>query len=338
MKKIILTALVLVMLTACAAEAVPAYTEPEPVEAPKQVETLEPPTSLEAQPAPTPPRPSPPEDVTPSIEFPHPLLPPPIFYDPPPPPFVPHPVEISEFGRQVATEFLSEFHSIFSFGFRSRDGSYSTFTGEVLDRPPLVWYGYQDVGDGTLGILPHYFDRYGNRIEGAIFAGDDAGQGSWLPGVVFSFSLYYFGNDGIPDILILSGIPETCASGFVIYSFIDGEYRDVGTLSFPSFFFDYSGQVVVLDLMRGMWDYFYLDFTPDGAELTRIPLIDWDVVWAGDNALSRQFESFHNADFWESEHPTMFNSNLPLTHIRPLTELQEKLTESITANLLADFG
>ena len=337
MKKIVLTVLALVMLAGCAAEAVPA-TKPEPIEASEQAEIPEPPASLEAQPVPTPPQPSPPEDVTRSIEFPHPLLPPPIFYDPPPPPFVPPPVEISEFGRQVAEEFLSEFHSIFSFGFRSPDGSYSFFTGETLDGPPLVWHGFQDIGDGTLEVLPHFFDRDGNRIEGAIFAGDYAGD-NWMPWVALGFSLRYLGNDGIPDIFISKGILETCSHGIVMYSFVDGEYREVYRHSSPLFFFDYSGRVVVLEIMREGWDYFHLDFTPDGAEITRIPLIDWDAAWeSGGNAFARQLDRFHAADFWENEHPIMFNSNLPLTHIRPLAELQEEFTEAITASLLADAG
>jgi|GEM_PF-2018102 len=126
-------------------------------------------------------------------------------------------VEISDFGRQVAEEFLSQFDSLFV-----PDGVFSWDVGED------GVYFFRD-GDG-------FYDRHGNRVR------DDAPfiRGDFIASNFFLYDLNY---SGIPDIVIIF-VQETQALG-AVYRFIDGEYtaiaHDIGGFSF---FYDHYGRLV----------------------------------------------------------------------------------------------
>ena len=129
-------------------------------------------------------------------------------------------VEISEFGRQVAEEFLSQFDSLFL-----PDGVY-------------IWdaeYGPFYYSWGEDGI----YDRYSNRIP------DDApfikatGIGTFIAA---SFELYDLNYNGIPDIVIIYILDTHQISS--LYRFIDGEYVAIGKAVQFRFFYDHHGRMV----------------------------------------------------------------------------------------------
>ena len=67
-----------------------------------------------------------------------------------------------------------------------------------------------------------------------------------------------FDNDGIPEILILYAA-ETWG-GHVLYKFVDGEYRDAGGMSWPWFYTDEQGRIVMVEGDHGSTKISYVNF------------------------------------------------------------------------------
>ena len=228
--------------------------------------------------------------------------------------------QISEFGRQAAAEFLSQYISAFSFGFMAGDGTYRDWLGSAgeLDARPLVVYQRIDRDPWVV-----YYDRQGNRLEDVPFISRDA--------VVTSFYLYGLDNDGIPTIILRWGVPETCAVSCVVFRFIDGKYREMGSmLSHYNLFRDYAGRLIVLynSDMDGVYGYYYLRFTDDGMEKEAVAGVmdGWDIgTW---------WEHHGSPEFAES--PTIFGTGAALIPIPRLTDLQDELTDIIRERLLAE--
>ena len=156
------------------------------------------------------------------------------------------PVQISDFGRQVAEEFLSSDrfaplfmtvgsmgHSGEIYGWREDIGNWGP-----LDEVPDFYWNYH---------YSSYFDRYGNMIAGTPW--DD---GDHFPA---RFRLYDFDNTGVPDIFIFHSYSITYegsgdgGSPLFLYRFVSGQYvRVFGGWSFgPVFYMDTQDNLVMFE-------------------------------------------------------------------------------------------
>jgi len=242
-------------------------------------------------------------------------------------PFVPPTVEISEFGRQVTHDFITQFPTLFSFHYRFEDGSFGqNIAGNLAYSfyPPLVSYSR------TYGLV--FFDRHGNEIEDAAFI---IGEGLFDRGVAFHASMYYLGNNGIPDIVITWGVPDTGATRREMFRFIDGEFRSMGILNAPcNFFYTPDGRVIVLydSEYNSVHGYYYITFLNN--------VIAHELIIAPNMYTWESGESWRNHHMWpyffENPNPTMYGTNQPLTQIFPLTELQGELAADIIEQLLTE--
>ncbi|MDR0271885.1 MAG: hypothetical protein LBI27_01015, partial [Clostridiales bacterium] len=95
------------------------------------------------------------------------------------PRYIPAPVEISDFGRTAAEEFLRDYWSLYSFGEEFNDVIRDFYTGEILDERPLVLLRQYRENNRSWSAL---IDRDDVPIEDAVFA---AGHR-----IAHSFSLY----------------------------------------------------------------------------------------------------------------------------------------------------
>ena len=142
--------------------------------------------------------------------------------------------DISEYVRQVALDFLSQFPSLFvSYGFfNDETGTYwSCGVIELTSRPLFV------------------FER---------------DEMMWITGVADEFRLRDLDGNGIPTIFIHWSLPNTCARVWEVYRLVDGEYILAGRLpSWHYLFNDSDGNLIILDTdgEAGMSGYYrYLSF------------------------------------------------------------------------------
>jgi len=221
---------------------------------------------------------------------------------------------ISQYGWQVAADFLSGFTSLFAGVFRVE----TTWDNEKrIAAPTGYFWRWDSVNQRSVttdeqpeisflstngGQREGFFDRYGNRIYDApwayiqLFDGFYDHQGE--PVIFYShhyanyFSLFDFDNDGIPDIIIhFRQTFDGCYGGFYrIFRYIDGEYRmlkmaaftDNGEqLSWTNFgtnhllFADANGRIITfIDSELGGMEYSHLVFTNNRADFYRIPFAD----------------------------------------------------------------
>ena len=241
------------------------------------------------------------------------------------PPYVPRRVEISEFGRQVAEEFLMQYVSIFSFGWKNADGTYFNWvTRETTSVRSLVTLVTGISGYGTESELwyMYYLDRLGNPIFDVPFI---CTYGVY---VALTFELFDLNNNGIPDIVFGSGIPESCAFRQDIFMFIDGEYRNVTPAVLESwhFIYDYSGQLIVNVLGWGANVYYHAWVTSDGMDIELL---------FGYCCCNYPFTEIPTHD--ARGNPIRIGGHMPRTPVRPLACLQEELTQIITARLYAQY-
>ena len=209
-------------------------------------------------------------------------------------------------GHAAAERFLTQFPSIFSLG-RYWDGNFTHFFDSriIFDEQPLV-SAFRD--ENQFHMI--YIDRDGNEIgEDVIFISDGL--------VADQFELFDFTGSGIPDILIRF-IAETWA-GWKLFVFADGQYQDSGLrLSWPRFFYDEQGNVIVQESDHGDTMIYRLYFA-DGAANREI-IFDWD---------------WHGPNFWINPHnPTLPGTNEPLTVVPRLTALEEQIYSSVHLLLL----
>jgi len=214
-------------------------------------------------------------------------------------------VEISDFGRQMAEEFLSQFDSLFlPFGWRdTKDGNAyywgmggRTSVGEGLHFSS--WAGQCQEGWRTI-----YFDQFGNEIvEEVPFIKHNM--------IALGFALYDLNYDGIPEIVITFSADSVWVS--YLYIFVDGQYVMVSTSTSLwagsyHFFYDQDGRVGVIATGEGgyMSAFYHIDFGSDVMNLTHVfqpsMFFDWELYG--------------------------------LTRIPPLTGLQDAIRESITERL-----
>jgi len=233
------------------------------------------------------------------------------------PRYIPAPVEISDFGRTVAENFLREYPNLYSLGTEANDGTFRDFnTSEILDERPLV--------------LLRQISENGHN-EYVWLDRDDVPFVSGAS-IAFSFSLYDFDFSGIPDIIISMGYELfTCAVGHELYRFIDGEYRFIESVNWEEFFYANDGRLIALN-SEEMGYYHHISFSENG-------LIREDITDVNPSSLNdsdrrnyhRQWAEHH----WRSgfqENPSIMNTNIPLTPILPLNELRDEIIMSLRAS------
>lgn len=202
-------------------------------------------------------------------------------------------VEISDFGRQVTEEFLSQFESLFvPLGWPDPDTGivYISIDGELVEA----------------GTMPHifsrsstFFDRFGNEIaDGAPFIVDHY--------LASRFVLYDLDYSGIPDIAITFAADSLGVQ--ILYRFVDGRYVPITAsppLPFPLFVFlyDHDGNLGLLSGLGGSQSDFYHATFDDNLMI-----------------LSRAFWPPTILDVW------LYG----LTEIPPLRELEQDIRDSIT--------
>ncbi|MDR0273625.1 MAG: hypothetical protein LBI27_09955 [Clostridiales bacterium] len=279
-----------------------------------------------------------------------------IVYGPVPPqpnlPFIDNEADISDFGRQVAEEFLSRYITIFtgipvlmedqrfSHWVRSENGWIETFTDAV----PFLYTHY--------GRIETVYNRQGEivrRIEPFLF--NDEAEGWYISG----FGLIYLGNNGIPDILLYSdilwatgGIPYEG----VLYRYIDGAYTPVhpsdatSALYAEAYFQTDSGRYVAFTATQEYDEganLLYVDFNDDATVNTELIAEGYNrsfgaEFWQWNNVLNGESERLivrtYDGGFLMGTIPGMPNETL--ARIRPLTSLKNEITESVTRRLIEE--
>jgi len=263
---------------------------------------------------------------------------------------------ISEYGWQVAADFLSDFTSLFTRVYRARfiwdiwDETLGTVGTAVL-MPLGIWDSVsqqvivpyesleisfvQTYGRGQGG----FFDRQGNRIYDTPWAYNSHHYANY-------FNLFDFNNNGIPDIIV--HFQQTfcgCYGGlYRIFRYVDGKYRMLEMVTFinnellPSanfgsihnLYIDDGGRIItfVNSEMPGMW-YDHLVITDYRAEFHHIASANsynWD-AWQEHHW--REWEripyGYKVTDCWASHNPTIFGTDISIARLDPFTDLGTEL-------------
>jgi hypothetical protein len=268
---------------------------------------------------------------------------------------------ISEYGWQVATEFLSDFTSLFKGVYHpeyvwdvgmqttintGRFMRWDTITGQFIttyEQPEISFRaGY--------GFL----DAQGNRVIDEPWAIIRRFECQLTQDVFYSFhyanyfKLFDFDNDGIPEIFVhFNQTFEGCYDGFYrIFRYIDGGYRMLEMVAYANgeqlqwvsfgnvheLFIDPNGRIITFinSEMTGIMEYTHLVLTDTHAEFHRIISLD-DI--SGDPW--EAWEEWHNhhwnvwehtfTDSWRLHNPTIFRTNIAITPLQPFYELGAEL-------------
>ena len=217
-------------------------------------------------------------------------------------------------GRRLTEQFLLQYPSIFSLGVLTDDGMLSFGWSEDVDENPLVYIVYGHAAQNNWDAGRVYF------ADGTLVPTTARFINNTLLAV--NFALYDFNNNGIPEILI-TYTAETFG-GIVIYSYFDGEFQAVGTVSSAvEFFRNAEGQVIILAHNHDMAMFYRIDTTPAG-EMFAVLVYDWDSpIWDWDNM---------HLDWW-SHHEWPHGD---LTPIKPLETLHEIISSTVRRQLGLD--
>jgi len=258
--------------------------------------------------------------------------------------------EISEFGLQVATEFLSDFWTIFDTyaGWRN-DATGSLY---VLDRNLSPWGWVEEAATiprAFLGTHPwEVFDpeedyRWSFSFNGGVY---DAQGNSLLsmsfvrvsdnpyrhPAVASDFMLFDLTGNGIPEIIVNYIYWGSSGFGFsgqpTLFKFIDGAYRDMGQLLNQAawFFTDADGRLIVFfeNHLENFFGYYYLSFTDNAMNFELASPIEDD--WQ----LHHSWDLHHHEFFLLTPFADMFITNEPMARFTHLDDIHRQITEALT--------
>ncbi|MCL2421780.1 MAG: hypothetical protein FWD03_07985 [Defluviitaleaceae bacterium] len=274
-------------------------------------------------------------------------------------------MEISEYGRQVAEEFISTLTTVFTgvlhaetiwdseSGVTSPTGRYilgwDNETFEMIttyDRPEIS-FAPSDTGEWG------FFDRQGNPIHDApwLYAQH------WIEWssvhYAGSFRLFDFDNDGIPEIFV--HFNQTFDGGYAgfyrIFRYIDGEYRMLEMKSVSNgvepwawvgrshdLFVDGYGRIITFlnSDYHGIYQYEQLVLTDEHAELHWVAGMmpdEWEIWnayhWGEWGEIDGNWSM---VDGWLFHNPTIFGTDIPLTPIQSLVDLEDEIRASIIPN------
>jgi len=211
--------------------------------------------------------------------------------------------QATDFGFQVAKEFLIEYISLFSLGVYE-DGmffSWGDYWGYsvLLNDTPLV---YVESGVSTNWYNGTAYDRYGNIIlNDAPFLRNGL--------IARDFTLYDIDNNGIPEIFIFY-TAQTWGSA-VLYRFIDGTFQGTLLAWQPRFYADEDGRTIMVSFDYDFVDISHITFTPEGMEFSEPLEIDY------------------------AEYEKLVAS---MTQILPLTDMRKDIAASIKQKLDIDYS
>lgn len=276
---------------------------------------------------------------------------------------------ISDYGRDVATEFLRDKITLYTDVPRAEveldsTGRILTPTGRFIlgwdsetgalittDEVPEVFLVPTETGIG-------FFDKYGNEIHDAPWMYTRRGEG-WT-------SLYYAGdiklfdldNNGIPEIFVHYN--QTFDGGYAgfyrIFRYVDGAYRMLEMQSFTDgmatpwpwlgrvhdFFVDDSGRIVafIWSEYHNLHKYEELVLTDEYAQLHLITQMDWQAD--GDAWQAHHWSEWgippsgtHHImlDSWIYHDPVIFGTDIALTRLEPFHALRDAILAVISREL-----
>ena len=212
---------------------------------------------------------------------------------------------ITNQGKNAAIEFLSEFTSLFSFGYLGDSDALVTF---------------EQSGSNVI-----YRDKSGNILnhENTRFLLNEFMS-------AYHFELFDLDDDGIPEIIVRYGLPQSGWITSVLYRYINGEFVQIYVFnnSIPTFYRDMSDRLIWLydSDMHGLFYYFYSEFDRDKVNLEVIydpeeSGFDWD-LWHNHH---------QSVDFFTN--PTIFGTDTPIKRIRPMVAYQNEISDIILERL-----
>ncbi|MCL2841592.1 MAG: hypothetical protein FWE05_12570 [Defluviitaleaceae bacterium] len=273
----------------------------------------------------------------------------------PPPEVALSQVQENETYHQGIIEFLSGMTTIFT-GVPREENDWvdemSVPTGRFLlgwdseTGQPVTTYEVPEIYFSNI-CMGGFFDRQGNQILEApwmyVRRVDD-----WVSLYYASdFKLFDFNDNGIPDIFV--HFNQTFDGGYAgfyrIFRYVDGEYRMLTMTSLENgvatphpwigrshmLFRDSDGRIITFidSMYHSISRYEHLVMTDEYAELHLVAEMHWE-TW-------EDWETHHWMDWsdripsgWFQNNPTIFGTDISLTIVEPLHELQEHITAIIS--------
>jgi len=233
----------------------------------------------------------------------------------------PSTAEISDYGKRVTIEFLQDFLSLFGVGVYLDDGimfdrnTRIFFTDEF--QPPVFLVEIQNQNEDEEGNGNENVEQENttfllfNRNNELIATEEVPYYYNGL--LATAFWLYYFGNNGIPDIVIYFSTEGW--GGEILYRYIDGQFQPMQYIMNPTFYKDSQQRLIVkaTDMYYGRYEqYFHITFADDNMDYSYLG------TWWG------ELNHYNNPHPFENEE---------LIQIHSLFELEEYIISYVRSNL-----
>jgi len=260
---------------------------------------------------------------------------------------------ISEYGRQVAIDFLMDFTTLLTNVIRAEttwdeERRISLATGRYIlgwDNESQQLITTDEIPDISLSLTEEgysaFFDNQGNIIT------DEPWVYPYSLHYANYFKLFDFDNDGIPEILMhFQQTFEGCYGGFYrIFKYIDGAYRMLEMAAFANgeqltwinfgsvhnLFVDEDGRIITLiDSEMTGFEYTHLIFANNRVEFHHItmPEYTWEewrehhwMVW------EETVNGYEMTNSWVFHNTAIFGTDIAIKPLQPFTELGAAILE-----------
>jgi len=258
--------------------------------------------------------------------------------------------EISDFGIQVATEFLRDFWTVFDLylGWRSNEtgGLY------VLDRSLSPWGWVEETTNMPRAFLGaaqweiqeddedyrwtftfdgNIYDAEGNLLSDLPFIRPSSNPYSHAA-IADSFMLFDLDGDGIPEIIVNYIYWGSSGFGFfgqpTLFRFVDGAYRNMGQLLNNAVWFyrDTEGRLVAFfnNHHDNVFGYYYLTFTDDSMmfELASPLYDDWQLHY--------DWDAHHHEFFTDALMAEIFITNETIARFVHLDDAHAQISQALS--------
>ena len=263
---------------------------------------------------------------------------------------------ISEYGWQVAVDFLRDFETLFEPVWRVRGDSFYRFSiahgRSILSYDhPEIYFDFGWTTDGFVEENRGFFDRDGNSLADM----------PWICVEHYAnyFRLFDFDGTGIPDIFVhFSQMRETSYIGFYeIFRYFDGEYRllemssigaDGGVHpwahlgSWHSFFIDDLGRLIAY-VGGELGDNVYNHVVFDGKKVRLYRIVEprdgredgwhsWSThhwsIWER----SHEGNRYEAVDGWLFHSPVIYSTDIGLTSLNSFDDLRDEMMAYLLYN------
>jgi len=129
--------------------------------------------------------------------------------------------------------------------------------------------------------------------------------------IAADFWLYDLNDDGVPEVVVTFGMPQTSWIYYVLYAFVDGGFREIGYVG-TSFYRDGEGNLITESSEPG--DAAYFDFEFDGRS-----------AWINELLIE---------GMWDDDEIVEFRATL--TPIERLSEMEQSVTASVGERLRSE--